>query len=171
MMELGIRKASSGDLKLLHDLARVTYRTHYSQIWLSKNDMEDYINKEYSYESIRKSLANPRVTWYLIVTDRPIGFAKVIWEMRVPGTGRVGVFLSKLYLDEGATGKGYGKHIVELIMQYSKDKGYDYFWLEVIKQNERACRFYESQGLNYISNGILKAGAKNISLKIMGKDI
>lgn len=168
-MVLSIRTATLEDVSLLNELACTTYRSHYGKIWISKREMEGYFDKEYSYEAIIKSLNDPGESWYLISEDKPIGFAKVIWESGIPGIDKSGVLLSKLYLNDAATGKGYGKQIVEVIMQYSKDRGYQYFWLEVLEQNERACRFYENQGLVYISNSTFIAGSREITLKVMGK--
>ena len=67
-----------------------------------------------------------------------------------------GVLLNKLYLASGATGQNYGKQIFEQILSLARQRGERFLWLEVLEGNDRARKFYENLGLNYIKDIILQ---------------
>jgi len=67
-------------------------------------------------------------------------------------------------------GKGYGRKAVRLVKRFAFEKQNCHrLWLEVMENNQRAYKLYESEG--FIPEGVhresLKQGDKYISLKVM----
>jgi len=118
--------------------------------------MNDFLEAEYSYPALERSLQDPGTSWYLAEASCPIGFAKVTWESVIPETSVSGVLLNKLYLNSAETGKNYGKLMFEKFVVLAQSRGKNYLWLEVLEQNERAYRFYEKQGMLHIKDTVLK---------------
>lgn len=62
-----------------------------------------------------------------------------------PGT----LQLTALYLKKEAIGKGYGAHVMRRILSSIKTAGYDRLSLWVLRDNERAIRFYRHFGFDF----------------------
>lgn len=170
-MTLSIREADLTDLVLLNELGYNIYRSHFSHMWISEFEMNIFLEDEFSYSTLEKSLQDPSISWYLAEAEYPIGFAKVTWESLIPGTSISGVLLNKLYLNPTETGKNYGKLMFEKFIVLAKIRGKKYLWLEVLEQNERAYRFYEKQGMLHIKDTVLITASQKSTLKIMGMTI
>lgn len=170
-MTLSIREADLVDLVLLNELGYKIYRSHFSHMWISESEMNGFLDAEYSYPTLEKSLQDPGTSWYLAEANYPIGFAKVTWKSVIPETTISGVLLNKLYLNPTETGKNYGKMMFEKFVVLAQSRGKKYLWLEVLEQNERAYRFYEKQGMLYIKDTVLKTDSQQSTLKVMGMTI
>lgn len=170
-MTLSIREGHLADLLQLNELGYSIYRSHFSHMWISEAEMNEFLDDEYSYPALEKSLQDFGASWYMAEASHPIGFAKVTWESVIPMTSISGVLLNKLYLKPTETGKNYGKLMFEKIVELAQSRGKKYLWLEVLEQNERACRFYEKQGMLHIKDAVLKTASQQSTLKIMGMSI
>ncbi|WP_205953124.1 GNAT family N-acetyltransferase [Pantoea stewartii] len=170
-MNLLLREARLSDASLLNKLGVETYTHHFEQYWTHRAELDDFLLQEYSLQVIESSLADPSAGWYVVETSSPIGFVKVIWRSSMPGTALHGTFLNKLYLSEGATGKNYGKYIFNKIAEMAKEKGNDYLWLEVLKENTRARHFYEKQGMTFIRNNFHKTATQQVTVDVLGKPL
>ncbi|MDA5483094.1 GNAT family N-acetyltransferase [Yersinia intermedia] len=170
-MTLHIRQAALADSMLLNELGYSIYRAHFKHMWVSESEMNNFLECEYSVSALEQSLKDPNECWYIAQTERPIGFAKLTWESTIPDTEISGVLLNKLYLNPTETSKRYGQLMFEKITELARGSGKDFLWLEVLEQNERACKFYNKQGMRYIKDTILKTASQQSILKIMGMPI
>lgn len=170
-MTLNIRKAYLADSILLQKLGFEIYSTHFTHLWVSQSEMNDYLVREFSVPSLVTSLSDPEVCWYLAETDQPVGFVKVTWTDKIPDTEMSGVLLNKLYLASGATGQNYGKQIFEHILSLARQRGKGFLWLEVLEGNDRARKFYENLGFSYIKDTILQTASQQSLLHVMGMNI
>lgn len=170
-MELKIRQATQADLMILSELGNNIYRAHFKPMWISESEMNDFLECEYALSALERSLKEYGVCWYLAETDRPIGFAKVTWECTIPDTEISGVLLNKLYLDPKETRKRYGRLMFDEITELARRRGKDFLWLEVLEQNERACKFYNKLGMRHIKDTVFKTTSQQSRIKIMGVSI
>ena len=170
-MTVTIRPFTLTDAPLLSQLAPKIYREHFAHLWHSVEEMNAYLESEYSEPILSASLKDPAVCWFVAHSDSPIGFAKLSWESVIPETNLSGVILNKLYLDPRMTGKHYGSVIFEHMVREAKAQGKTFFWLEVLEQNPRARKFYEQQGMQFIKNQIFKTESQQSIIHIMGMDI
>lgn len=122
-------------------------------------------------QAIGSSLADPSVNWYLAETVTPVGFVKVTWQCQIPGTSHYGTLLNKLYFSEGTTGKSYGELIFNEIAEMAKERGSDFLWHEVLKENTRARKCYERQGMTFIKNVPYNIAIQHVTLHVLGKSI
>lgn len=167
-MTLHMRQATLADARLLSELGISIYRAHFKHLWVSEPELNQFLTAEYSLPVLEKSLQDRSVCWYVAETDRPIGFAKVTAESRIPDTDISGVLLNKLYFDSAETSRGYGQIMFEAIKTRARENGATFLWLEVLEQNQRACHFYNKQGMAHIKNTLFTTASQQSVLRIMG---
>lgn len=170
-MTLILREARQSDASLLNELGVRTYTHHFEKYWTHREELDDFLLQEYSLEVIKRSLADPSAGWYVAETSAPVGFVKVIWHCNIPETTLHGTLLKKLYLTEGTTGKSYGQLIFNEVAEMAKERGSDFLWLEVLKENTRARRFYERQGMTFIRDNFYNTASQDITVHILGMNL
>jgi len=170
-MTLILREARQCDVSLLSELGVSTYTHHFKQYWTHSEELDEFLNQEYSPQVIESSLADPSAGWYVVETSAPIGFVKVIWRCNIPGTSLNGTLLKKLYLSEGSTGKNYGQLIFNEVAEMAKERGSDFLWLEVLKKNTLARRFYERQGMTFIRDNFCNTATQNVTVHVLGMNL
>ncbi|WP_234480264.1 hypothetical protein [Erwinia sp. S38] len=79
-MTLSIREAGLTDSVLLNELGYNIYRSNFSHMWISESEMDEFLDAEYSYPVLEKSLQESGTSWFLAEANYPVGFAKVTWE-------------------------------------------------------------------------------------------
>ncbi|MGK3126675.1 N-acetyltransferase family protein [Candidatus Pantoea formicae] len=167
-MNFTIRKAQAEDAELLHQLGRMTYSAHFKHMWVSTDEMDAFIDKEYGLTVLQSSLAAENESWLIAETDHPVGFAKVTWNTPVPDSGMTGAMLNKLYLNPDQTGKNYGKIMFESIINEAREKREGYMWLEVMAENVRARKFWEAFGMQHIKDIPFVTASQRSTLQILG---
>ncbi|WP_205951052.1 GNAT family N-acetyltransferase [Pantoea stewartii] len=170
-MTLILREARQSDASLLSELGVSTYTHHFRQYWTHSEELDEFLNQEYSPQVIESSLADPSAGWYIIETSAPIGFVKVIWRCNIHGTPLHGTLLKKLYLSEGSTGKNYGQLIFDEVAEMAKERGSDFLWLEVLKENTRARKFYEIQGMTFIKDNFYSTATQDVTVHVLGMNL
>ncbi|PYY98557.1 GNAT family N-acetyltransferase [Pseudomonas sp. TKO14] len=147
-----IREADSRDIQALKAIGCATYREHFASIW-SAAGMQQFLDQDFSSAHLQASLAaRDRHLWLLALDpqQQPIGFAKLNWARPVPGSERCGAELQKIYLLKSQAGQGHGRRLLEEVLQRASAAGESCLWLDVLKSNGGARRFYESAGLRQI---------------------
>lgn len=77
--------------------------------------------------------------------DRPVGVA--LWHTIVSTfSGKLGIYLEDVYVDEQARGRGVGRAIFAHVAQLAMDRGYERVQWWVKNSNTPAVRFYERIG-------------------------
>lgn len=167
-MNMKIREATIHDVAVLAALGKTTYLSHFAHYWHSQQDLQAWVDDEYSVATLSASLADPAVCWLLAVTDQPIGFAKFTLrqDQAHPGT-----LLNKLYFTKEATGQGYGRALFEETVARAKESGSRYFCLEVLQGNDGARRFYESYGMRHLRDEVFSTPEQTSVLHIYGMAI
>jgi GNAT superfamily N-acetyltransferase len=76
--------------------------------------------------------------------DSPLaGFA--LWSVRPSTwTGRYGIYLEDLYVEQTYRGRGYGTALFQRLIQECETRGYPRFEWSVLDWNEPAQKFYKS---------------------------
>jgi len=167
-MALTIRHARPEDAGLLHQLGRMTYSAHFKHLWVSAEEMDAFISKEYGMDALSHSLTDASECWLIAESAHPIGFAKVKWSVPVPDSGMRGAQLCKLYLDPQETGKHVGREMFESIIASARHREEGYLWLEVMDANVRARKFYEAFGMQHIKDIPFVTASQQSMLQILG---
>jgi ribosomal protein S18 acetylase RimI-like enzyme len=145
---ISIREATIEDLHLLREVGMNTYSEHFSEIW-TEAGMQNFLNEDFSICELRKSIESPASHCWLIASDeenRTVGFAKVNWSKTIPISGETGAELQKIYFLKSQAGKGYGAQLLRHIEDLAQSRKAGFIWLDVLKTNANAQRFYENSG-------------------------
>ena len=98
---------------------------------------------------------DPNFAHFIVETiedQRPVGFVILIGVQEPDGN----LEFKRLAISE--KGKGYGREAVRLIKQFAFEKTNTHrLWLEVVENNDRAFRLYESEG--FVTEGIHRESA------------
>ncbi|KAF0864614.1 GNAT family N-acetyltransferase [Pseudomonas sp. LD120] len=167
-----IREADTRDIQLLQAIGCATYREHFSSIWSSAG-LQQFLNQDFAPEHLAQSLDARHSHLWLLALDaqQPIGFAKLNWRRPVPGSEASGAELQKIYLLKSQAGKGYGRRLLQHVLQRASDAGETCLWLDVLKSNSGARRFYESAGLRQISEVPFNTDLEQIGMWVMARDL
>ncbi|MGC5700950.1 GNAT family N-acetyltransferase [Pseudomonas sp. NFXW11] len=168
-----IREAHSHDLDTLQAIGCATYREHFSAIW-SRAGMQQFLDQDFAPQPLQESLAaTDRHLWLLALDaqQQPVGFAKLNWNRPTPGSGVPGAELQKIYLLKSQAGKGHGRRMLEHVLQRASEAGESCLWLDVLKSNQGARRFYESAGLRQIGEVPFSTDMEQIGMWVMGCDL
>ncbi|MFW0753945.1 GNAT family N-acetyltransferase [Pseudomonas sp. H11T01] len=170
---INIREATNADLNALREIGCETYREHFSAIW-SPAGMQGFLNQDFSPSALGKSLESPASHWWLVASDdsgRVVGFSKVNWSTPAPLTGEMGVELQKIYFLKSDAGRGYGKQLLRFICDRAIEHGERLLWLDVLKTNANARRFYESFGLREVGEIPFKTDTAEIGMVVMACEL
>lgn len=167
-----IRITTLNDLETLADIGKATYIAHFSSIWPVKEEMDTFLQKDFSLSALQQSLTCTASTWFLAEEGKQaLGFAKVNWDSKIPASDLVGVELQKIYFLPEATGKGLGNRLFNKIEELTYERKTPYLWLEVVQSNVAARTFYERHGLAVDHEEILKIGDNRIPMWVMVKKL
>ena len=168
---INIREATKADLDALREVGCATYREHFSSIW-SPAGMQDFLNQDFSPSALGQSLESCASHLWLIASDdsgKVVGFSKVNWSTPAPLTGEVGAELQKIYFLQSEAGRGYGKQLLSFICNQAIERGARLLWLDVLKTNSNARRFYEGFGFEEIGEIPFKTDLAEIGMVVMGR--
>ncbi|WP_025128132.1 GNAT family N-acetyltransferase [Pseudomonas sp. PH1b] len=168
-----IREAEGRDIDTLQAIGCATYREHFSSIWTA-DGMQQFLAQDFAPQTLEASLAARHLHLWLLALDeqqQPIGFAKLNWGRPTPGSDRLGAELQKIYLLKSQAGKAYGRRLLEHVLQRASAAGESCLWLDVLKSNTGARRFYESAGLRQIGEVPFSTDMEQIGMWVMACDL
>lgn len=166
---INIREATRADLDVLCEVGCETYREHFSAIW-SLAGMQGFLNQDFSPGTLSQSLESSASHLWLIASDesgRVVGFSKVNWSTPAPLTGAMGAELQKIYFLKSEAGRGYGKQLLRFICNRAIERGERLLWLDVLKTNSNARRFYKDFGFQEIGEIPFKTDLAEIGMVVM----
>lgn len=105
-------------------------------------------------DSVRDALfgENPAARALLITVDgKPVGYATYFFTF-ASMTGRRGLWLDDLFLDEAFRGKGIGKAFMGFMHDLARKNNCARFEWMVVDWNERAIAFYKGLGAEVFTN-------------------
>lgn len=163
-----IAVASTDDLEAIRAIALETYRDHFSSIW-SAQGLQEFLNREFADDVLASSLASTSHLWLIARDQRDvgIGYAKINWRRSEPITQAVGAELQKIYFRASATGKGHGAKLLGFVVTESLQRGQAIVWLDVLKSNHAAQRFYRKLGFEPIGETSFNTDIREIGMVVM----
>jgi GNAT superfamily N-acetyltransferase len=136
-----IRKATTGDVETIRNIAEITWRHTYTPI-LEKAQLDYMLREIYSAEKIAYQIKTDAQTYLLLVEDeRPVAFAAYSPRNEDPEIYK----LHKLYCLPETQGKGYGKVLIKEVADKTIEAGKHTLDLNVNRHN-KAKSFYEKMG-------------------------
>ncbi|HEY8929241.1 MAG TPA: GNAT family N-acetyltransferase [Mucilaginibacter sp.] len=136
-----IKQATLNDVAIIIDLAERTWWPSYSPI-LENEQISFMLNEIYSTEKITAQLQTGAQTYLLLIEgDKPVAFAGYSPREENPEIYK----LHKLYCLPETQGKGYGKVLINEVMNKTIEAGKHTLDLNVNRYN-KAKNFYEKMG-------------------------
>lgn len=140
-----IVRAAPEDRDKLIELGCATYREHFATIW-SPTALERFLATHFDPDAIDAELRSNSVA-YLVAADSGLAaFAKLRFDRPSPLDGGVGAELQKIYVRREATGRGLGRLLLAAAEREACERRQALLWLDVLKTNLGAVRFYQAQG-------------------------
>ena len=136
-----IRKAMLNDVEIIREIAEQTWRHTYSPI-LEKEQIDYMLDEIYSVGRITDQLKRDTQTYLILIeNDKPVAFAGYS-----PREEDSGIYkLHKLYCLPETQGKGYGKILINEVINKIIEAGKHTLDLNVNRHN-KAKNFYEKMG-------------------------
>lgn len=123
-------------------------------------DMEIFMNQSFGTEIQARELADPQTVYLIAETDgKPLGYAKLrrdVKEEMVAGDKCLEI--ARFYLLQEAIGSGAAGKLMQFVLDYAKENGFDTIWLGVWEFNPRAQAFYKKWGFEHIGEHIFQLG-------------
>lgn len=161
-----IRQATLSDLETIREIAEKTWWATYSPI-LEKEQIEFMLNKIYSVENISAQLAQGTQTYLLLIEDgKPVAFAGYSPREEDPEIYK----LHKLYCLPETQGKGYGKVLINEVVQKTIEAGKHALDLNVNRHN-KAKNFYEKMGFSVAYEEDIPIGPYWMNDYVMRKEL
>jgi ribosomal protein S18 acetylase RimI-like enzyme len=131
--------------------------------------LRSYLDHTFGVEKIRRRLKrNRNAYWIALVDQLPVGYAKLKLSsptslLALPIVAQ----LQKIYVLKEFLGQGIGRPLLEAVMEHAAAEKVDALWLDVLKENERAIRFYERHGFTALGDDIYTIGAQTFRFHLM----
>jgi len=161
-----IRTATVKDVETIIQIADETWWVTYSPI-LEKEQITFMLNEIYAAEKISKQIETGAQTFMLLLEgEEPVAFAAYS-----PREENADIYkLHKLYCLPKTQGKGYGKVLINEVVQRTTDAGKRILELNVNRYNN-AKTFYEKMGFAVVSEDDIAIGPYWMNDYVMRKEL
>ena len=140
-----IRKLTTDEeIRANAELAARIWREHFHGI-ISDEQIEYMLLHFQSFDAMKRQLAEEHYEYYGFFAD---GAQLGYFAIADKGDGTL--FLSKLYLEKGARGKGYASVMFERIKEIGRQRGLASMWLTVNRHNDSSIAVYRHWGMEVI---------------------
>lgn len=165
-----IRQALRHDLALVRDVGIRTYQAHFGELWHDQGELDAFLAQDFAVEALEQTLQDPDVCWLLgYEGERLVGYARLNFNSLLAPTQQTGAELQKIYFLPEYAGQGYGQRFFEQVQQRALERQQTTLWLEVLKRNTSAQRFYQRQGLSICGETCYTSAQGSIGIWYMSK--
>lgn len=169
-MDLLIRSAGPADAEIVALLARITFVETFGHLFASyANELAAYLDHTFAVAKIRNSLGAPDNRYWLALRDGlPIGYAKLKHPSPTPLLHHDDpAQLQKIYVLKEFLSLGTGRALLAAVLKAAARRGLRIIWLDVLKQNTRAIRFYERKGFVPLGDDTYIIGSQTFEFHLM----
>lgn len=159
MSQLNIRKATLVDIKELQEISIQTFTETYSSFNTQKN-IDLYISESLSASQITSEIKNSSSAFYMVYLENNlIGYLKVnLSGAQTALVDSTSIEIERIYLLKKQHGKGYGKNLIDFVLEIASNDNLYRIWLGVWSKNKKAIEFYKKMGFNEFDKHIFKLG-------------
>ncbi len=163
---LEIREATMSDAEYIALIGRIAFGDTFSPIFENQDNLQDYLNRTYQVEKIKKSIAENAENryWIAFFDGLSIGFMKI--KIESDETWQ----LQKIYILRDFLDKKIGYHFLQLLENEIVSNKIKTLWLTVEVRNERAIRFYEKVGFYKKEKTTFTIGTQTFDFELMEKN-
>ncbi len=126
----------------------------------TKEDMENYLKENFSYEKLEWEIANDYSKFYIVKNNEEVtAYMKLNFDKAQTEEGHDNTLeVQRIYVLQEYKGKHIGKMLIQEAIEIGKINNLNYIWLGVWEHNLAAIRFYEKQGFVKFDTHIFKLG-------------
>lgn len=169
---LTIRQALPADLAIVQEIGIASYIAHFGALWQSQQELEVFLAKDFSVQALLQSLQNRHVCWLLAYEEEtPVGFAKLNLDSLLAATATTGAELQKIYFLPEFAGRGYGERLYAEVQRQAIEQRQKLLWLDVLKSNASAQRFYQRQGMEIVGEDSYTSVSQSVAMWVMAKNL
>lgn len=165
--------AKPDDANAIARLGRITFGETFGHLFRDRSDLQDYYDKTFGLEKITGSLSKEEnLFWLALLDSLPVGYAKLKLDVKsdfVEGN-RVGQ-LQKIYVLKDFLGYGIGLKLQDTLLTKAAELECDMVWLSVLRENNRAIRFYQKNGFNIVGQHEYSIGKEDFNFEVMSKSL
>jgi diamine N-acetyltransferase len=142
-----LKPLTIADIPTLVSVARASYMQSYTHLWDDRG--EKYMADCFNPAQIALEFSDANAAFFLVFdADNPVGFLKLNIDKALGNyAAQEALELERIYLLAETTGKGFGKQIVEFVMNLAKKSGKSIVWLKTMDTGP-AQEFYEKQNFS-----------------------
>lgn len=101
---LNWRRVKFNEIPQLSRMGKESYLFHFDSLWQNKKDLSRFIEENYSINALNEQFKNPKIEWYFLEEEKPVGICKLEINNSMQG-----IYIDKLYFMPNNTGKGFGR--------------------------------------------------------------
>ena len=171
MKQVVIKAIATTDLKQIQTIGKQTFLETFADTNTTE-DMEQYLNKNFSVKQLTKELNNPHSAFYCAtINDCAVGYLKVNWShAQTEKQDKQALEIERIYVLKIFHGNKVGQLLYDKAFEIAQQKESKFLWLGVWEHNPRAIRFYEKNGFVAFDKHIFTVGTDkqtDILMKLM----
>lgn len=172
-MSVQIRKAVLEDIPVIALLARITFSETFGHYFRDPNDLQEYLERTFSVQKLQSSFSKKNnVFWIATANELPVGYAKLKLNQPLELLkDESAVQLQKIYVLKDFLSQKIGLKLQDEMLKEAINGDNTYVWLSVLKQNERAIRFYLKNDFTKIGSHDFQIGKESFEFNIMSKEL
>ena len=170
-MATDIRRADDRDAATVALLGRITFIETFGHLFHDHAcDLRAYLDATFDVAKIADSLCKPgNAYWLATVRGLPVGYAKLKHPSPPPGQhAQDAAQLQKIYVLREFLGARIGRDLLAPLMETAGALS-SLVWLDVLRENDRAIRFYERHGFAAIGDDTYTIGAQSFLFALMAR--
>ena len=150
---VSIRKAGYYDFQLLSELGKQTFLESHGHS-ASPEIISNYRNEKFNPDAISAELNQIANIFHIITYNgKPAGYSKIIFNTNHPAIKEKNVTkLERIYLLKEFYDLKLGHQLFQFILDISKSSNQSGMWLYTWKENQRAIKFYITNGFKIIGS-------------------
>lgn len=147
------------DLEELQKVCKQTFFETFSSD-NSKEDMEKYLNINFSKEKLNQEIKNQYSTFFIAKNDnKAIGYLKINTKSaQTELINQNALEIERIYVLKEFLGKNVGQMLYKQAIEIAQKQNVEFVWLGVWEHNLRAIRFYQKNGFEAFDKHIFKLG-------------
>ena len=165
-----IRKGAPEDAEVVALLGRITFRETFGYLFANHAaDLSTYLDRTFAVDKIRRSLGTSRNTYWLALLDGlPVAYAKLKHPSPTPLLkDEAPAQLQKIYVLGEFLKQGIGRPLLHRVLEEAAVRNVDAVWLDVLKENTRAIRFYQQNSFEALGDDSYTIGAQTFAFHLM----
>lgn len=133
------------------------------------NLMHEIMVNEFGFNQFSDGILNSKNEEYIMDNNKlwiAMEDGEIIGTTGIIEISENHALLKKVYVKESHRGKGIAQQLLNQCLDYAKDKGYDYVFLETYLRLERARAFYSKNGFVEYEDGYEKVQGDEIRYRL-----